>query len=331
MWFFGLLNRLIQDIADETFYIPLLLHCLFVPMQGFWNATVYGGLFENKTFRSFVKNLRERSSAGVLYGSNQSTLSYRSNLGEIANKTKKVSLFVSTYNCAEKSLEELGNIDGWLMPGYDLYAIGLQECMCLPEIRAKLQEIIEKSGQKFVKYEAAIGSTNTSLGFHGMIAVTIFAKKSDVDKGNIFVPESENVEVKKGVDLVITTAPNKGAVGLPLIFHDTSLCFFTAHFAANSKGRNRLAARIADAKDTLANSVLTFDDVGYDSHLLHHVSFVFGDLNFRCSGASPEEVLDRVALASRVSKELKFSNSWNWREEAYQKLGLGLGGVETGG
>jgi hypothetical protein len=53
IWFFGLLNRSIQDLSGDTVFWALILHVLFVPMQGFLNAVVYGGLFETKLFLDF--------------------------------------------------------------------------------------------------------------------------------------------------------------------------------------------------------------------------------------------------------------------------------------
>jgi len=55
---------------------------------------------------------------------------------------RDIKVFVSTYNLAEKTLDELGDLKKWLLPGYDLYAIGFQECMCLDKIRAKMLQII---------------------------------------------------------------------------------------------------------------------------------------------------------------------------------------------
>ena len=102
------------------------------------------------------------------------------------------------------------------------------------------------------------------------------------------------------------------------MYHDTSLAFFTGHFAANSKGRNRLAARLSDSRDTLSKAVLTTDDIGFDCHLTHHHTFIFGDLNYRCT-SSPETVLGLVAEASRLERDLVWGGSADWRRLAYEE------------
>lgn len=49
--------------------------------------------------------------------------------------------------------------------------------------------------------------------------------------------------MKSGVDLLVSKAPNKGAVGLALSFFDTSLAIINCHLASDSKGRSRLKKR----------------------------------------------------------------------------------------
>lgn len=45
------------------------------------------------------------------------------------------------------------------------------------------------------------------------------------------------------MDLLVSKAPNKGAVGLSLSYFDTSLAILTCHLASDSKGRSRLNKR----------------------------------------------------------------------------------------
>ena len=239
------------------------------------------------------------------------------------------SLFISTYNLAEKPLPDLGDLSEWIPHGYDVYAIGVQECMCLNELRDELWKYLG-GHQAYRMFVAEIGSTNTALGFHGMIAVTIFARAADVDSGAFFMPESNATEVKKGADLIVTKAPNKGAVGLPFIYHDTSMAFFTGHFAANSKGRNRLKHRLVDSRDTLSKAVLTADDIGFDAHLTHHFVFVFGDLNFRC-GSSPDNVLSLVSQACIMERDTYWRAARDWTKQAYALLDVGREGKKLSG
>lgn len=350
IWFFGLLNRSIQDLSGSDVFWAIVLHVLFVPMQGFLNAIVYGGLFETKMFVDFsnsVCNSPPISFVRSTFCSNDSRCFKNGALASLlqnaapsltrtssntrardsytprANKLSK-SLFVSTYNLAEKPLADLGDFSCWIPLGYDVYAIGVQECMVLDELREAIWKYL--GGREAYRiFIAEIGSTNTALGFHGMIAVTVFARATDVDSGAFFMPESNAIEVKKGADLILTKAPNKGAVGLPFIYHDTSMAFFTGHFAANSKGRNRLNKRLDDSRDTLTKAVLTADDINFDAHLTHHFVFVFGDLNFRC-GSSPENVLSLVSKACKAERDSSWGGAQAWTRQAYSLLDVGKEG-----
>ena len=303
VWFFGLLNRTIQDLAYTTQFWALTLHVLFVPLQGFLNAIVYGGLFETKAYKDLKSRIKS-----LCCKSNPSCLNSNSNNAPLladarpasysmqarrratprrplpASSKKSLSLFVSTYNLAEREIADLTDLQHWLPPDpsvHDVYAIGVQECMCLPALRSALHAQLG-GPERFTMFVAEIGSTNTALGFHGMIAVTVrnadiedgrrarleralsfpssapfpcpsapsrlllshiarssphssqvFARTEDVKSGAFQMVAAQSSEIKKGADLFVTTAPNKGAVGLPFIYHDTSLAFFTGHFAAN--------------------------------------------------------------------------------------------------
>jgi hypothetical protein len=335
VWFFGLLNRTIQDLAHETQVWALVLHVMFVPLQGFLNAIVYGGLLETAQWKEVVKKLncgRAKDPIRKLWNNSKNPLlsdvrppSYvdpasRNKWSPLPSADKRsVSVFISTYNLAEKTLADLDDFHNWLPSDpsvHDLYAIGVQECMCLAEVREALHAQLGGPA-KYTMFVAEIGSTNTALGFHGYIAVTVFARTADVESGAFYMPAANVADVKKGADLMVTKAPNKGAVGIPFVYHDTSLAFFTGHFAANSKGRNRLKARLADSRDTLSKAVLTVDDIGFDTQLTHHHVFIFGDLNFRCT-SSPQTVLDLVAAASKAEMDAVWGGNKQWRKMAYE-------------
>ena len=174
VWFFGLLNRFIQSVTGEVYFLPMLLHVLFVPSQGFLNAVVFGSLLSSATFRDLTNRLRATACGRMLCPSgglgaggkpgsesllkNASPTSFfgatrktgegggagrgASNSRSGGRKSewsspastlgrKRVRLFVSTYNLAEKTASELGpTVDDWLLPlDFDVYAVGEQECM----------------------------------------------------------------------------------------------------------------------------------------------------------------------------------------------------------
>jgi len=93
--------------------------------------------------------------------------------------------------------------------------------------------------------------------------------------------ESAAGDVANGADLVVTTAANKGAVGIPLRIHDTSIGFVTTHLPSDSKGKSKLPKRNGNAKSMLKDVVLAADDLGVDvQHTMDHL-VLMGDLNYR--------------------------------------------------
>ncbi|GLD93852.1 hypothetical protein PINS_up002457 [Pythium insidiosum] len=90
-----------------------------------------------------------------------------------------VGLFVTTFNMGEGSIthDELAK---WIPRGYDIYVIGVQECLQLQELRQMLRRHIEGDEQRsgarasstrsrLVRYKMfcrEIGSATTTLGYH---------------------------------------------------------------------------------------------------------------------------------------------------------------------
>ena len=50
IWFFGLLNRILSFASGKPVLATSVLHAMFVPLQGFLNSLVYGGLWERFYF-----------------------------------------------------------------------------------------------------------------------------------------------------------------------------------------------------------------------------------------------------------------------------------------
>ena len=64
--------------------------------------------------------------------------------------------------------------------------------------------------------------------------MTVYIKTTDIESNNIKVMDSTTSNVKTGRDLIVTTASNKGAVGLSFQIHNTSIGFITAHLPSDS-------------------------------------------------------------------------------------------------
>ena len=232
-WFFGLLNRFAEACAGRPVFGTALLHAFFVPLQGFMNACCYGGI--GSQLSRVAKRLQDVVVDETVRKRNHSS----DNLPGIAVTTvpKQVSIFVSSFNLGEAPIEEIaGDIPSWLLEGHDMYVVGVQECLCLEEFRAAMHNHLG-GPTEFTMHTCEIGSNNTRLGFHGFIALTVFVRTEDLRRGYIKMTEPSTNDVASGTDLIVTTAANKGAVGLPFQIHDTSIGFVTAHLPSDSKVR----------------------------------------------------------------------------------------------
>jgi hypothetical protein len=140
-----------------------------------------------------------------------------------------------------------------------------------------LEYVVARGGER------AIGSTATSLGFHGHIALTLFVRASLQQNGSFEVPEVSKTaqEVTRGKNLGVVRAANKGAVGVPCRLGSSTLAFVTCHLASDSKGKSKIGSRNTDSREILRGLSLTVDEESYDlPHMQHHTVFM-GDLNYR--------------------------------------------------
>mmetsp|Transcript_920 Transcript_920/g.1773 ORF Transcript_920/g.1773 Transcript_920/m.1773 type:complete len:794 (+) Transcript_920:1537-3918(+) len=228
-------------------------------------------------------------------------------------------LFVTTFNMGEAPAAEVANdISAWIPEGYDVYAIGVQECMELPQLRNLLHTHLGK--KLYTMYTNEIGSTEKNLGYHGMIAITVFARTEDVKSG-AFAPSGS---VDKGVRSMGRTLPggykaqNKGVAGLGFYYHNTTLGFVTGHFAADSGGKRRFMQRNKNTHDGLDNTVLVSADVGASLTHQHHHVFVMGDLNYRMTG-EPSHILQDLCKVASVAKTTSGLGD-SWREKRWRQV-----------
>ncbi len=126
--------------------------------------------------------------------------------------------------------QSIGDLGAWIPHGYDVYVVGLQECLCMEELQAAIHKhlggascMIRDSSvdiqssshstlltstpphihkptpgpKRYTIFTQAIGSTQTTLGFHGMIALAVWARTDEVKSG-CFVPyEGANATVNQ--------------------------------------------------------------------------------------------------------------------------------------
>jgi|MDTB01.1.fsa_nt_gb hypothetical protein len=235
---FGAIAFFSQAASGRVVFWAALLNSIFSPLPGFLNALVYCGIFEHLWKWSAQSTSSRKSASGtemhhIFYPPpdlNRST-EWTANSLQLNNPTAERQIFVTTFNMGECTLQDISNIEKWVPKDYDVYAIGVQECLVLPDLREYLLQFL---GSDYTMFTHEIGSNNTSLGFHGMIALTVFARTVDVDSGR-FCQEHID-EVNQGKKIGTHRLQNKGTVGLSFRYHDTSLAFLTAHLASDSSG-----------------------------------------------------------------------------------------------
>jgi hypothetical protein len=106
-WFWGLVNRLANEFSPTPVFITSLLHVMFVPLQGFLNSIIRGGIFEKLRYR-VPSNASEGEDVEVageltnLNGHKRKTSTTVNN--RLVNLTPK-KLFISTFNLGEAGLD----------------------------------------------------------------------------------------------------------------------------------------------------------------------------------------------------------------------------------
>jgi hypothetical protein len=343
VWMVAILNRLVEWGVGHVVFGMALLQAMVLPLQGVFNFLAFGdalgilkaiGVDDAAVDKNFLtgdmKPTSELKEVMVEVPkhdvSAQKDKERRGSAGQLSVPyvPKKVSIFTTTLNMGEASCQTMirtGDLHYWILEGHDVYAIGVQECL---DLAAVSQAIHRHLGgpTEYSMYTTSIGSGNTSLGYHGYIALMLFVKVSELKTGAI-VPSIPSVStMATGKDLIVTTAQNKGAVGLPLQIHDTSICFVTCHLPSDSKGQSKLSKRNASAHSILRELILAPEDVGFDLHLQHDHVMVFGDLNYRmdseASGGGMGS-LSGVAVACLIEKS-DMQDDPNWMARRYNLM-----------
>ncbi len=124
-----------------------------------------------------------------------------------------------------------------------------------------MQAVLELLGgpRRYRVYTLELGSAQTALGYHGFIALAVFVRAELVASGAVAylgldgqqggegaprpVSRSNGGVVRRGRNLGLTRASNKGAVGLPFRCFDATLAFVTCHLSSDLRGHTYLQQR----------------------------------------------------------------------------------------
>jgi len=193
---------------------------------------------------------------------------------------QELKLVAATWNMGNALPE--GSLTGWLRPGADLYAIGIQEAGKGPldltsgQVEASIALIERACGD---------GHERVALASMGQIHLLILAASPIVS----FISSIEDARCATGVAGVGT---NKGAVAVSLLVCNTSVCFVNAHLAAHQekvKERNAQFCEIQRECKLGRKTVTSKMDL---SNRFEHIVWV-GDLNYRID-MERDEVLQLV-------------------------------------
>eukprot|EP01138_Halocafeteria_seosinensis_P010314 gb/GECG01010532.1/.p1 GENE.gb/GECG01010532.1/~~gb/GECG01010532.1/.p1 ORF type:complete len:1508 (+),score=240.78 gb/GECG01010532.1/:1-4524(+) len=189
----------------------------------------------------------------------------KSNTTHKEQKRRNISVYTSSWNMGEKSTFTVAEAENWIPRGYDVYGIGVQECLVTDSVKKALHAHL---GDEYAIIDHGIGNNATALGYHGFIYLTVFVRTALVTEGICLCAKASKNSVSLGTRLLFTRATNKGAVSitLPLKLPDdrgklrlrSSLCFVSCHLASDRKTESKLSSRNADAKAMLENLCMEF-------------------------------------------------------------------------
>ena len=163
VWFFAILNRIIEQSAGEPVYATSLLTVIFLPLQGFFNAVAFGGfrnlidvalccICRRTTHSDPSINLTSKLVVGgastkqplkevIVDAPLISQSRDVDNTGDQSADftSKRYSIFTTTLNLGEAPLSSFEkDLDDWILGDHDVYAIGLQECIDQVSVRTAI-------------------------------------------------------------------------------------------------------------------------------------------------------------------------------------------------
>ncbi|KAJ0411471.1 hypothetical protein ATCC90586_008520 [Pythium insidiosum] len=287
MWLPSVVFRLASEHLGAAYFpLAITMQCLLCSL-GFVTSIIYGGLLRHP-LRLCHRWLRmSHSDADKEYRRALSPPPFPSsttNLQILHGMRQPVGLFVSTFNMGEGSIsaDELAK---WIPRGYDIYVIGVQECLQLQELRQMLRRRIEgdehsaqragargsSARARFVRYKMfcrEIGSTTTTLGYHvrprGLASLvsrrslTRFSGDDDIAQGYIALTVFVRLrDVTSGAFFMAPTSQQEVNCGMALPFGQR----------ASNKGAVGLGFRYFDTSFAFVTCHLASDLKG-KSHVL---------------------------------------------------------------
>lgn len=150
----------------------------------------------------------------------------------------------------------------------------VQELRCLKRLRSIIHNYL--GGRRhYTMYGREVDVAAKALRDKlGCIALTIFAKTSDVVDGVFAVTDLwVNGKVSQGLNMGLFRAGNKGGICLPFRFHNCHIAVMAVHLPADTS-LGSSAARRNEALQELFHAASGED---FDVHLSYHHTIFFGE------------------------------------------------------
>ncbi|ETV81313.1 hypothetical protein, variant [Aphanomyces astaci] len=215
-------------------------------------------------------------------------------------------IFASTFNMAEGAVPPPEQLERWIPKGHDIYVIGVQECIDLRTMRHVMASHLQRiNGKTYIEYGREIGRTETLLGYHGFIAITVYVAADDVHAGHFHMHLDATSKVNRGKNLIgLGRASNKGAVGFAFRYFNVTFAVLTCHLASDSTGKSKIKKRHHDGASILTNMHLQSIENEFDCHLMAHHTIFMGDLNYRLTAldATPDRILHMITDVINTSR-----------------------------
>uniref|UniRef100_A0A7S3DGN3 C2 domain-containing protein n=1 Tax=Palpitomonas bilix TaxID=652834 RepID=A0A7S3DGN3_9EUKA len=309
-------------------------HSLLSPAQGFFNALI---LFTSRHTRArFVRAITHARSGRYKQGEGDGLLSGVDGTGEeqdeergarsigspMASLTRdiydgEVRVFTGTWNVGNAVPPR--DLSAWVEPGYDIYALGVQECNYKVSKHEKTPGInVFTPGRDCEQHWFNIVKDHIGNGYTAVAARSLWYIRIIVLVKNELVPYITNVDSATEATGFFHVLGNKGAVGVSLSLKGTSFCFLSCHLAAHQA---KVKERNSNSADILNGIRLGERDIEVTQEFRH--VFWFGDFNYRVD--LPRETV--IEAVRERNFELPKANDQMWREI---RAGRALYGFEEG-
>eukprot|EP00742_Colponemidia_sp_Colp-10_P004786 GILJ01005106.1.p1 GENE.GILJ01005106.1~~GILJ01005106.1.p1 ORF type:complete len:859 (-),score=93.67 GILJ01005106.1:299-2875(-) len=203
-------------------------------------------------------------------------------------------IWVGTWNMGVKdpfdnttAEEAVSLLDEFIKPGYDLYVLGVQECVGDKVFQA-VQCVFEKRRDPIDRIMLGEGSRVAGRGDGSFIGqkytgLGLFLNRSLRQGG--FVRLLKNAAVSLGL-----SEGSKGGVGAVLWVMGSTIAFINCHLSANSVQERRHGYQylVDHLGNELGNRFFQLNEQ------FHHIVWM-GDLNYRCFGISVNDTLSKIA------------------------------------